>query len=276
MEIRVLGPVEAWSGERKVSLIRRQQRLILGLLALEANRLLPRDSLVDLMWGERPPASAPAIIQSRISEIRAAFGRAGLGGHDAPIVMRDGGYVLCIDPDSVDAHRFSAARILSQQLVEPDEAARSRLRQALRMWRGPMLGGLMPEGRIGAICQNLEASRVTALEDLFDIELRLGNHLGIADEVAATSAEHPTRERLVGQMMVALHRAGRSAEALIAYDRWRRWLSGEFGIDPGTDVQATHMSILQRDPEPRHSTPKATTRCVPSLPFRDLLARASA
>jgi DNA-binding SARP family transcriptional activator len=260
MEVRVLGPVEAWSGGTKISLTRRQQRLMLGILALEANRLVSRDQLVQLLWGEQPPQSAYAVIHSRMSEIRTAVA----AGNDAGgrLTTRGSGYILHIEPENVDAHRFTAIASAPRS-PDSDEHERVRLREALGLWRGPVLGGWLPDDSYSTLCQGLEAARLTATENLFDVELRLGNHLRVVDEILATSVANPTRERLTGQMMLALHRAGRTVEALHAYDRWRRWLSDELGIDPGSDIQSLHLAILHGDTEPERSD-AASTVGIPS------------
>jgi DNA-binding SARP family transcriptional activator len=256
MEVRVLGPVEAWSGGTKITLARRQQRLMLGVLALEANRLVSRDQLVQLLWGEQPPQSAYAVIHSRMSEIRTAVA-AGDDDTNGRLATRGSGYILHVEPESVDAHRFTAI-VSAPRSPDSDEHARVRLREALGLWRGPVLGGWLPDDSYSTLCQGLEAARLTAMENLFDVELRLGNHLRVVDEILATSVANPTRERLTGQMMLALHRAGRTVEALHAYDRWRRWLSDELGIDPGSDIQSLHLAILHGDTELERSDAAST------------------
>lgn len=246
MEIRVLGPVEAWHRGRSLYLARRQQRLILGILALDANKLVTSDRLIDLLWGEQLPAHARAVLQSRVSELRTALTAHQRPDADATLLTRGNGYVLAISPEQVDAHQFRLTAARTSEMASDDEARRS-LRKALALWRGPVLGGQLTEGAYAALCQGLEAERLTTAEDLFEIELRLGNHLKVVDELGELATAHPSRERLVVQRLLALHRAGRTAQALHEYDRWRRWLADDLGIDPGTEVQQLHLAILRGD-----------------------------
>jgi DNA-binding SARP family transcriptional activator len=261
VEIRVLGPVEAWHAGRSLYLARRQQRLILGILALEADRLVGCDRLIDLLWGSRPPRRARAVVQSRVSELRTA-----LHDHQQPdtevrLATRGNGYVLLVSPELVDAHQF---RMLTASWRETrtDDEARLSLRRALALWRGLALGGdLTPEAQ--SMCQGLQSARLTVAEDLFEIELRLGNHDQVADEIRDLAAANPGRERLVGQLLLALHRGGRTPEALRFYDRWRRWLGDELGIDPGRDLQRLHLALLQDDPTVAGEADQRTSQRAP-------------
>src|SRR5690242_14772134 len=232
MELRVLGPVELWIAGNPLYLARRQQRLIIGILALEANRVVSSSRLVDFLWGSIPPKQARAVIQTRISELRGALQAAGPEpGADSGISTAADGYVLRVRPEQVDAHNF---RYFLEQAraASSDEGAARKLREALELWRGPALGGWLPEHARATLTEGLESARLTAAEDLFEIELRRGNHRIVVDEILALSGANPTRERLAGQLMIALHRAGRSAEAVQAYDRYRRRLADDLGLDP--------------------------------------------
>jgi DNA-binding SARP family transcriptional activator len=246
VEVRVLGPVEVRRADRPLYLARRQQRLLLGILAIEANKLMPIDRLIDLLWGDQPPRHARPVLQSRLSELRTAL-HAYQSEDQVQVMTRGSAYVLEIDPELVDAHRFRRM-VTASRLMKSAEQARRSFRDALALWRGPVLGGHVTELARTALCDSLEAERLTAAEDLFDLELRLSNHQRVADEIREFSSEHPSRERLVGQMMLALHRAGRTADALRNYDAWRRWLAEELGIDPSNDVQELYLAILQADP----------------------------
>jgi DNA-binding SARP family transcriptional activator/tetratricopeptide (TPR) repeat protein len=245
IEIRVLGPVEAWRDSNQVTLVRRQQRNLLGLLAIEAKKLVPIDRLIDLLWGDDAPRQARAILQSRVSELRAAL-------HDPRdetlrLLSRGGGYVLEVPAEAIDMHRFRA--LVARARVAPsDPAARDLLYDALALWRGPLLGGGTADSVYAALRNSFENERMTATEELVDIELRLGNHRHIVDRVGQASDENPGRERLMGQSMLALYRSGRSADALNRYDRWRRWLADELGIDPGDEIQSLHLAILRSEP----------------------------
>ncbi|MEU7615812.1 AfsR/SARP family transcriptional regulator [Micromonospora rifamycinica] len=238
----MLGPVELWHRGRPIRLARRQQRLILGILALRANESVSTGQLIDLLWGDAPPRQARAVVQTRVSELRAVLNTA----DDSPVHLhtRGGEYLLESPPAAVDAQHFLA---LSQAArVEPDATTAARtLDRALDLWRGPVLGGDVPDESYATVCQRLESARLTAVEELFDLQLDTGNQRGIVDELLATAQANPARERLVQQLMLALSRVGRSAEALSHYERWRRWLADEFGADPQPETQRVHLSILR-------------------------------
>lgn len=253
LEILVLGPVEVYHQTRPVHFARRQQRLITGILALEANHEVSCDRLIDLLWEREAPRNARAVVQSRMSEVRATMAQHDLD-QTVELVSHGNSYMLQIPTDQVDAHRFRKI-VVDHRIRGVDEQSRMGLRNALGLWRGPVLGTRPGEDALGLLCRGLEAARLTAWEDLFELELRLGRHHEIVDEVVELSARNRTRERLMEHMMLALHRTGRSTEALQAYDRWRRWLGEELGADPGSQVQRLHLSILDNDPSLLMSAP---------------------
>jgi len=244
MNISVLGPVEVSSAGAALRLSRRQQRLILGILAMEANTEVSLDRLVDLIWAGRPPRQARAAVHSRVSELRAILDRAPAGGQRPAVNSTRTGYLLMIAREHVDVHRFRQLVAYGRQTPN-DATARDVLNRALDLWRGPVLGGSVTEGPLAAICRNLESTRLTVVEDLCEIELRLGHERQVLDQALSDVAAHPTRERLVGNVMLALHRTGRTAEALELFDRSRRILRDELGIDPSTELQALHVAVLR-------------------------------
>ncbi|MCP2323105.1 DNA-binding SARP family transcriptional activator/Tfp pilus assembly protein PilF [Hamadaea flava] len=246
LDVLVLGPVEARYQGTVVPFARRHQRLILGILALECNREVSCDRLIGLLWEQPAPRQARAAVQSRMSEIRSTLAQYHEDG-PVPIVSRGNSYVLQLDPERVDAHRFRTLTAAGR-LPGDDEQARHNLRTALALWRGPALGTRPGDAPLSALCQQLEAARLTAWEDLFDLELLLGRHHEVVDEIVELAARHRTRDRLMEHMMLALHRVGRSSEALQGYDRWRRWLDAELGALPRPDLQRLHVSILNNDP----------------------------
>jgi DNA-binding SARP family transcriptional activator len=248
VEIRVLGEVEVWRADVPLCLARRQQRLLLGILAIEANELITIDRLIDLLWGDQPPRQARAVLQSRMSELRTALHAFRGPDDELEILTRGSGYLLKVDPDLVDAYRFQSLVAAARVPTSPEEACRS-LRAALDLWQGPVLGGRLTAHAHAALCSVLESERLTAAEDLFEIELQLGRHYQVADEIRELADANPERERLVAQMMLALHRAGRTADALHTYDRWRRWLADELGIDPAAEVQRLYLAMLRADPD---------------------------
>jgi len=247
LEVRVLGPVEVLFGGSAVRLAKHQHRLILGILGIEVNRDVSSARLIELLWPARPPARPRAVLHSRLSELRALLRAAGDDPGDQPIVTGDDGYALRIPARTVDAHRFREL-VSEARSAGPGLRARDVLREALGLWRGPVLGGWSPGGPAGALVSSLEAVRLTAVEDLYEAELWLGNHRAVADELVALSAAHPTRDRLTAAVMLALHRAGRSAEAVSVYHQRRVWLSTELGVDPAPALQHLHVAVLRHDP----------------------------
>jgi DNA-binding SARP family transcriptional activator/tetratricopeptide (TPR) repeat protein len=245
VELRLLGPVEVLVDGQPLRLGKRQHRLILGILGLAADRPVAGDRMIDLLWAEQPPARARAVLHSRVSELRAVLRRAGAGAD--PLLGDRDGYRLRVVPEQVDAHRFRQLLTGARQ-ARSDERLRDALRQALGLWRGPALGGWLPGPSHDALCRGLESARLTATEDLYEAELRLGNHHAIVDDLFELSVAHPGRDRLTGALMLALHHCGRTAEAIESYQRARTWLRTELGIDPGRQLQRLHVALLRDDP----------------------------
>jgi DNA-binding SARP family transcriptional activator/predicted ATPase len=262
MELRVLGPVELLIDGQPMYLARRQQRLLLGILAMEANRLVSRDRLIDLVWSSKPPKQAKAVLQTRVSEIRSALNRR--IDSSQILVTRDGGYLLNIAPDVVDLHRFQSL-VREARHASSDEDVRRLLRTASELWRGPVLGGWLPSESRESLCGSVEEARLTANEDLWDVELRLGHYLAVVDDVTQAAARSPCRERLVGLAMTALHRSGRTAEALQCFDRSRRWLASELGVDPSANLRRLHVAMLGGRPVAWPGAPGAT-KFAPAVP----------
>jgi DNA-binding SARP family transcriptional activator/tetratricopeptide (TPR) repeat protein len=267
VEVRVLGTVEVQVGDSTLNLAKRQHRLILGILSLEPNRPIRIDRLIDLLWGDDPPQQARSVIYSRISELRAALNKAnGTATEGGQLLTVGSSYLLQIAPELVDAHKFRML-LATARGSGSDERVRTLLRQALGLWRGPVLGGWLPAAAHGAVCHGLESARLTAAEDLFEAELRLHRHEAVVDELVDLSAANPSRERLTAAVMLALHRTGRTAEAIRAYDRTRRWLDRELGIDPGKPLTALYLSLLRgAQPASPHSSPEATAEAGPDRP----------
>lgn len=259
MEVRVLGPVEVLIHGTRLRLPKRQHRLIVGILGIEVNRSVLSDRLIDLLWGDRPPARPRAVLHSRISELRAVLRAADGGTAHCALVTEHGGYVLRIPARMVDAYRFRELVNHARQ-IRSDPRLRYLLRQALGLWRGPVLGGWSPTGPTHSLCDSLESARLTAAEDLHEAELRLGNHQSIVEELIELSAANPTRDRLTAALMVALHRAGRNAEAVAIYRQRRVWLRSELGVDPAPSLRQLHDAVLRHDP--------AVDLCGPSHPLR--------
>jgi DNA-binding SARP family transcriptional activator len=246
VDFRVLGPVEVWAGWQRVDAGPRQQRLILAVLALRPNQVVPIDQLIALTWSDSPPETARHAIQVRVSLLRAMLAEAGAERCGVRIVTRGPTYVLQTDPQRVDAHRFRA--LVSQARAERGDATKAQLlRQALDLWRGPPLADVAtPQAE--PLCHGLDEARLVALEEWVDAELRLGRHDAIIEELTQYAAEHPYRQRLLTQLMLALYRAGRTSDAVAAYRRARRQLLDEFGDDPQPQLQRLLGAMLRRDP----------------------------
>jgi DNA-binding SARP family transcriptional activator/tetratricopeptide (TPR) repeat protein len=245
VEFRLLGPVEVWAAGRRLGLGPRKQRLVLAVLALEPNRLVPVERLIEVLWPDCPPASARGAIQVCVSRLRGVLTGAGVAGA-ATLAGRPGGYSLQVDPELVDAHRF---RLLADRAAgRPDEAAVPLLRAALALWRGEPLLGTAPSDGGQRLGHGLAEARLGVLERCLDAELRLGRHREVTDELIAAVAEHPLRERFAVQLMLARYRGGEPSRALEVYRASRRRLVAELGVEPGAELQELHAAVLRTDP----------------------------
>src|SRR5690348_8126394 len=232
----ILGPLEVLRSGRAVPLGGPRQRAVLALLLLQANRVLSADRLVaDVSAGHAPEASVTSL-QTYVFHLRRALepGRA-RGGAGEVLATRDRGYLLQVSPERLDAAVFEDG--LTAGLAELEAGrhsqARERLGRALDLWRGPVLGDLSDYAFIRAEAARLEELRLAALEGRIEADLALGRHGALTAELERLVGEHLLRERLHGQLMLALFRCGRQAEALAAYRRGRDLLAAELGIDPG-------------------------------------------
>jgi class 3 adenylate cyclase len=241
IEFRVLGPLEVLVGGRALELKRRKQRSLLALLLLRAGEVLSTDHLVEELWAGTPPKAAVGSLQNLVSELRKALGR-------ETVLTREPGYLLDVDQDRIDLHQFER---LVARAGETEEAARraSVLREALALWRGPALADLVLEPFAQIEIARLEERRTAAREDLLDADLELGAHAQLVGELEALVTEHPLRERLRGQLMLALYRSGRQAEALEAYREARETLVEELGIEPSPELHQLEQAILRHDQE---------------------------
>ncbi|HKB19970.1 MAG TPA: BTAD domain-containing putative transcriptional regulator [Gaiellaceae bacterium] len=241
VEFRVLGPLEVLVEGRALELKRRKQRSLLALLLLNAGEVVSTDRLVEDLWAGNPPKAAVGSLQNLVSELRKIVGR------DA-VRTREPGYVLDVDPERIDLHRFE--RLVAQAAEGGDPKRRSALlREGLALWRGDPLADLTYEPFAHVEVARLEELRTAAREELADAELELGHHTQIVGELETLVAEHPLRERLRGQLMLALYRSGRQAEALDAYRQARDTLVEELGIEPSPELQRLEQSVLRHDEE---------------------------
>ncbi|MEV0391094.1 tetratricopeptide repeat protein [Nonomuraea sp. NPDC050643] len=254
--------------ERPVDLGVRKQRFVLALLALEANKQVTTERLVERIWPQDPPVTARGMIHTYISGLRSAIARANCPG--TSVERTAGAYLLRCDPDHIDVHRFRA--LLAQARVGDDETKVELLRRALALWRGPALAGAAPEEVREAVCRGLNEARLAAVEDLIAAQLRLGRHEELLEELLALAAEHPGRPRLIGGLMQALHRAGRTAEALVIYQQTRQHLGDQLGLDPPAELQELHLRLVRNDPvrtpdpAPQHHPAPAPRQLPADLP----------
>ncbi|MEV6607782.1 BTAD domain-containing putative transcriptional regulator [Kutzneria sp. NPDC051319] len=243
MELRLLGPVQARIGATVVDLGPRQRRLVLAVLAMEVNRLVSVDRLVELVWPVRPPRTASHAVRVSVSSIRSLLSEAKA---DLSVVTRGSGYQLRADPMLIDVHRFQA--LVAQARAAADDPTRlGLLDAALALWRGPALVDTADPEVIDQLVGGVTEARLVALEDRFDVLLRLARHQEALGELTTLVDHHPTRERLVGQLMLALHRGGQSSRALAVSRRTRTLLAEELGIDPGEELARLELSILRND-----------------------------
>ena len=219
MEFRILGPLEAWEGGHEMSLGGPRPRALLALLLLHANEVVSADRLIDELWGEDSPEDAAAALRVNVSRLRKTLPQ-------DVLTTRSPGYVLRVEPDALDLHRFERLVDEGRSLLARGLAADAsqRLREALALWRGPALADVAYESFAQAAIARLEEIRVAATELRIDADLALGRHHELVGELEALVAEHPLRERLHGNLMTALYRSGRQADALSAYQDARRAL----------------------------------------------------
>lgn len=260
-EYRVLGPLEAVVDGEPVRLGGARPRAVLALLLLDANRVVSADRLIDAIWGERPPETATTALQGHISQLRRGLERPrGPGDPPTVLVTEPPGYRLIVAPDELDADRFRVALEHGQELLaggNPEGAARA-LRGALDLFRGPPLADVGDAPFAPEAARRLEELRAQALEARFEAELALGRDRELVPELDEAVTREPYRERLHGQLMLALYRSGRQAEALDAYRRAREVLAREIGIEPGQPLRDLHEAILAQ--APALAAPRAPAR----------------
>jgi DNA-binding SARP family transcriptional activator/RecA/RadA recombinase len=251
VQFRLLGPLEAQDGERRVELGRPKQRALLAVLLVHANQVVSLDRLIEELWGEEPPPQAAASLQTYVSNLRRALepGRPARAP-SRMLVSQPPGYRLVVGAGDLDAARFAALTEEGHKLLQasrPAAAARV-LREGLELWRGPALAEVADEAFAQAERHRLEELRVAALEDRLAADLDLGDHAAAVAELEELAGRYRFRERLHGLLMLALYRSGRQGEALAAFATARRALADELGIDPGRWLRQLETGILRQDP----------------------------
>ncbi|WP_035847287.1 AfsR/SARP family transcriptional regulator [Kitasatospora azatica] len=254
MDIRVLGPLSAEIDGVSFVPSAGKPRQLLSLLALNANQVLPVPTLMEEIWGTEMPPSALTTLQTYILQLRRLIGAA--LGPDSPIdpkqvlVTRHGGYLLQVPPEAVDAYRYERLIAAGNDALDQgdDVSGSARLREAMATWRGSALVDV----KIGPLLEielvRLEESRLVALEQRIDAELRMGRHAELLTELTTLIARHPLHEGLHAQYMTALYRAGRQVRALEVYQGLRGRLVEELGLEPSTRIRQLHRAILGADP----------------------------
>ncbi|HEX2345935.1 MAG TPA: AfsR/SARP family transcriptional regulator [Gaiellaceae bacterium] len=261
MDFRVLGSLEVADGDRRIDLGAPRERALLALLALNANRAVSRERILEELWPDGAPRTASKVVQVYVTHLRKALGAA-----REILESRGSGYVLHIAPTNFDLSRFEQL-IERARNEEPREKTRT-LREALGLWRGPALDEFADEAFVRAEAARLEELRLFALEARIDADLELGGGSGLVPELESLVAAHPLREHFRGQLMLALYRAGRQAEALDVYRDGRALLDEELGLEPGASLRELERAILRQDPDLAPRASPRQTRTVVVLPER--------
>jgi DNA-binding SARP family transcriptional activator len=245
MRFGVLGPVEATDGSRHVDLRSAKRRLFVAVLLSRANTVVSVDRLIDVLWEADPPRTAADNVRLYVHHLRRALGDAQRIQHRPP------GYLLAVRPQELDSDVFAACAAQGREALTHGRAAEAAelLRRGLSLWRGPAFGDLADRTGLRDHAARLEEDRQAALEVRIEADLALGRHTDLVAELSQLTARFPLRERLRGQLMLALYRSGRQAEALHEYQRARRDLAEELGVDPSRPLQALEAAILAQDPQ---------------------------
>jgi DNA-binding SARP family transcriptional activator len=242
----ILGPLEVRDGEQTLTPTGQAPRTLLAALLLRANKVVPVDELIDLMWAQPPPSAANAI-QVNVSRLRKQL--SGTNGHGDALLTRKPGYMLRIEQDALDASRFE--RLADEGMSALAEAApaiaAAKLTEALGLWRGPLLSDLMYEPFVEAETARWEEMRLAVLEERIEADLQLGKHAELIGELRSLCTEHPFRERYTAHLMLALYRSGRQADALQVFHEARKVLIEELGVQPTPSLQSLHSMILNQD-----------------------------
>jgi DNA-binding SARP family transcriptional activator/Tfp pilus assembly protein PilF len=241
VEFRLLGALEVRVGAQPVPLGHQRQQCVLATLLIEANQPVSADQLLHRVWGDDLPQRSRDTLYAYISRLRRA-----LGPHGIPVDRRFGGYVLRVDAAAIDLHRFRYAAGRAKEAAD-DRSALALLDEAVGLWKGVPLAGLS-SAWLDTVREHLEAERWAVELDRTDVMLRAGRHSECLAELSARAAAQPLDERLAGQLLLALYRSGRPADALDQYQRTRRLLAEELGTDPGPALRALHQRILSGDP----------------------------
>jgi YVTN family beta-propeller protein len=243
VDFRLLGPLEVSEDDRPLELGGAKQRALLAVLLLNGGEAVSADRLIDALWRDEAPASALNSVHIYVSQLRKALG-------DGRLVTERRGYRLLLEPEQLDVERFERLVAQGRELRAQGDAERASetLRSALSLWRGPALADFTYEPFAQTEIARLEELRLAALEERIDADLALGRDVELVPELEALVRDHPLRERLRGQLMLALYRSGRQAQALDVYRDGRRLLSDQLGLEPSPALRELEHRILNQDP----------------------------
>ena len=268
MQFQILGPLEVRRQGRQVALGAAKQRALLAILLVHANELVSTDRLIDELWPQ-PPETAANTLQVYVGKLRKALepGRA-RGAPAEVLITRAPGYMLRVEAGQLDAERFESLLADGSRAREAGEspAAAELLRDALALWRGDALAEFTYEPFAQDEIARLEELRTIALEERLEADLALGRHTAVLGELEALVREHPLRERLRGQLMLALYRCGRQADALEVYRQTRETLDEELGLSPGPALERLQTAILRQEPALEVSIEAPAEPAAPGAP----------
>jgi predicted ATPase/DNA-binding SARP family transcriptional activator len=266
MDFQILGPLQVSENEQPLPLVGAKQRALLALLLLSANEPVSIDRLIEEVWGEEPPERGRKSLQVHVSRLRKALGAA-----DGPVITRPNAYLIRVERGELDLERFERLAEEGREALasgDPQRAA-ERLAEGLQMWRGPPLADLAFESFAQAEIGRLEELRLAVLEDRIEADLACGRHAELVAEIEALVTDHPLRERLRRQIVLALYRAGRQADALAAYRAASAMLLDELGLEPTPELRRLEQAILTHDPSIEAPAMTRTSR-LPAPPTRTI------
>jgi DNA-binding SARP family transcriptional activator len=245
MRFAVLGPVAALRDSEPIPLRGKIRQALLAMLVLDHGRIVSRDAMIDRLWEDRPPTTALNTLQSHLSSLRRA-----LGADASLIELRSPGYLLRTAPEAIDLVRFEEASAAGRALRAAGnlDEARDLLQEASALFRGDPLEGLHDFSFARSAATRIREDHLVVIEDRIDIDLELGRHRVLVSELEALAVQHPLRERLAAQLMLALYRSGSQGSALQAYHRTRTYLRDELGLEPGAAIRELEAAVLRHDP----------------------------
>jgi SARP family transcriptional regulator, regulator of embCAB operon len=247
----VLGPLEVQVAGERLTIGGPKQRTVLAVLLLEPGRVVPAERIAECIWGEALPDRWPATLQVYVYNLRRALrGEGAADGDEGLLLGRRPGYLIEADPTTLDLLQLEqlTGQAQERRAAGDGAAAAALLRLALSLWRGPTLADLVGCPPVAALALPLDRRRTHLLSECFDLELALGRHRQLLPELEAAAGQEPLDERLAGQLIVALYRNGRQADALATYRRTAAQLVDSLGIDPGPPLRALEEAVLRQDP----------------------------